>query len=109
MAETLVDRLATKAQKVIIGYRNESLEELRENFKNSYLHLKFPDTRGETELGIDLLIDECDFSALESGKTEGNLIIKGTTILDSQPILCSANVDLKSRTGTSTVEKNSDK
>lgn len=104
MFETLVEKLINTKHSVVIGYRNESDVELAESLKDHYIHIKFSNTQGETELGISIDPNLSNIDEFLDHPNQGIFHIAGRTILDSEPILCTAQIDKKTRKGTADVQ-----
>jgi hypothetical protein len=104
MLKTLVEKLISTKHSVVIGYRNESDEELAESLKDRYIHIKFPNTQGETELGISIDPNLSNIDEFLDHPDQGTLHIAGRTVLDSQPILCSVQINKKTREGIADVQ-----
>ena len=50
MINELVKRLSEGKHEVVIGHRDEPYEEIKERIEDGYIHIKFTQTRGGTEL-----------------------------------------------------------
>jgi uncharacterized protein YbdZ (MbtH family) len=94
----LVDRLSQGNHPLEIVIRPaRTLHALKECLDRNYVHVKFTETRGGTELGIRL-----DKGAKLPGDGEngtGPLHLEGTVTLDFVPVRCVADIDLQSMTG----------
>jgi Core binding factor beta subunit len=96
----LTQRLTTD-QPVIIGGLEPSLEELRQRVNEiGYVHIKFTETRGGTELGVKLDHDASDLSAADFDQGRGTLHVEGTIVLNDDPVRCIADIDLATLKGT---------
>lgn len=104
MLKSLIEKLINTHHSVVIGYRNESTEMLAENLKDHYIHIKFPDTQGETELGLSIDQELSNISEFLNDPDQGTLHIAGRTTLDYKPILCLAEIDKKTRKGKAYVQ-----
>jgi hypothetical protein len=97
----LTRRLSEGLHPVIMGGPEPSVEELRkrvEEFK--HVSVKFTGTRGGTDLGVRLDTEATDTSAADFDEGVGNLHIEGTLILNGDPVLCIADLDLATLGGT---------
>lgn len=99
MINELVKRLSEGKHEVVIGHRDEPYEEIKECIENGYIHIKFTQTRGGTELGINVDLDSINVKDLDFTKGEGLLYIEGTTNLNYNAIRLIADIDLGSRKG----------
>lgn len=100
MINELVDRLSKGEHEIVIGHRNESYSEIKERIQDGYIHIKFTQTRGETELGINVDLSKTDFDELDFDNGVGILHIEGTTNLNYNDVRCIADIDLGKRKGT---------
>ena len=98
-APPLVDRLAEGTHPIEIVIRPErTLPALKECLERNYVHVKFTQTRGGTELGIRLDRQRSKIPVdLESG--DGSIHLEGTLTLNFVPVRCIADVDLKTMNG----------
>lgn len=100
----LVERLSSGDHEVVFEGRVSDLKQLEDRIKDGFVFVKFTKTRGGTELGIDLLKDESDFSDADFSKGTGKLHVVGTCELNYNKVKCIADVDLKSRNGLGHLE-----
>lgn len=97
----LVKRLSQGVHPVEVSLRPErTLDRLRECVSRGYVHIKFTDTRGGTELGVRLNKEE---PAEIRGDT-GTVRLSGRLSLDYVPVLCVADIDLGTFRGTGRLE-----
>lgn len=99
MINELVERLSKGKHEVIIGHREESYQEIKERIENGYIHIKFTETRGGTELGIDVDLSNTKLHDAEFNKGQGLIHIEGTANLNYNQVRCVADIDLATRTG----------
>ena len=97
MINELVERLSNGKHKVIIGERNESYEEMKERINDGFFHIKFTETIGGTELGIN--VDKSKTNINEIDLETGLLHIEGTTNLNYNDVRLIADIDMKSKSG----------
>lgn len=97
MINELVQRLSEGKHEVVIGHRNEPYEEIKERIEDGYIHIKFTQTRGGTELGINVDLNSTNVKDLDFTKGEGLLHIEGTTNLNYNAVRLIADIDLVSR------------
>ena len=99
MINELVQRLSEGKHEVVIGHRDESYEEIKQRIEDGYIHIKFTQTRGGTELGINVDLNNTNLKELDFNKGEGLLHIEGTTNLNYNTVRCIADIDLATRKG----------
>ena len=75
MINKLVQRLSEGKHEVVIGHRDEPYEEIKERIEDGYIHIKFTQTRGGTELGINVDLNSTNVKDLDFTKGEGLLNI----------------------------------
>jgi uncharacterized protein YbdZ (MbtH family) len=98
--ESLVDRLCKEDHPVEVGLRPEqTLKLFKEALDRDYVHIKFTDTRGGTELGVTLDRQSCDFSRADFEGGVGAVHLEGGLTLDYVKVRCRAEIDLKTLTG----------
>jgi hypothetical protein len=95
----LVERL-TKGPHPIVAERSTSPKELREQIDRGFVLLKFPNTRGGTELGsrLDMEQTRLDGADFESGA--GSVRLVGNLTLNYDKVQLVADIDLASLKGT---------
>jgi uncharacterized protein YbdZ (MbtH family) len=104
--KSLVDRLCEGNHPVEAGLRPERTAKLfKDAIDRSYVHIKFTQTRGGTELGVRLDRDACDFSKADFEKGSGTAHIVGGLTLDYVKLRCIADIDLETLEGTGRLEK----
>jgi hypothetical protein len=104
MNSELVTRLSTGKHEVVIGHRGEQYEEIQRRIENGHIHIKFTQTRGGTDLGINVDLEKTNVQDIDFTKGEGQLHIEGTTNLDYNPVRLIADIDLSSRAGEGHLE-----
>ena len=104
MINELVQRLSEGKHEVVIGHRDEPYEEIKDRIENGYIHIKFIQTRGGTELGINVDLNSTNVKDLDFIKGEGLLHIEGTTNLNYNAVRLIADIDLASRKGEGYLE-----
>jgi uncharacterized protein YbdZ (MbtH family) len=99
--KSLVERLCEGDHPIEAGLRPEKTVKLfKEAVDRNYVHIKFTDTRGETELGVRLDHDACDFSQADFENSTGSVHIEGGLTLDYVKVRCIAEIDLGTLEGT---------
>lgn len=97
----LVQRLTTE-QPVELSLRPETdLASFRAALDRGYVHVKFTETRGGTELGFEPTVDAAG-ADLEAGT--GSVGLSGKLILDYVPVRLHATIDLATLKGTGRLE-----
>jgi uncharacterized protein YbdZ (MbtH family) len=100
----LVTRLCAKEHPVDLVLRpHSSLERLRQAIELRYVHVRFPDTQGGTELGVALTDVDTTESDLRTGT--GTMRLAGALTLDFEKLRCEATVDVTKLTGRATLRK----
>lgn len=98
--KSLVDRLCEGSHAVEASMRPEkTVRAFKEAIDRNYVHVKFTGTRGETELGIRLDQEACDFSKADFEKETGSVHVEGVLNLDYVKVRCIADIDLKTLKG----------
>jgi hypothetical protein len=101
----LVQKLAKGDHKVIFRpIRDDALGELKAAIDRNYVHVKFTETRGGTELGFPLDDDHSDLSKGDFEKGEGEVTLSGRLNLDGVPIRVHSKIDLSSMEGKGHLE-----
>ena len=96
----LVQRLAQGRHRVIAGVHPEkSVQGLRESLDRGYVHLTFPDTRGGTELGVQLDPAAGDSRPVDFENRTGTVHLEGRLTLDYVKVRCVADIDLSTLEG----------
>lgn len=99
--KSLVDRLCEGAHPVEVGLRPEKTVKLfKDAIDRNYVHVKFTNTRGGTELGVRLDRESCDFSQADFENCSGLVHVEGGLTLDYVKVRCMADIDLKTLEGT---------
>ena len=103
--DDLVAKLISCKQEIVLETSTENLLELEERLKNTkFVFVTFSQTRGGTELGINLddsltLLDGADFK-----QGIGNIRIVGTCELNYHKVKCIGDIDLATRKGNGHLE-----
>lgn len=104
--KSLVDRLCVGSHPVEASLRPERTVKLfKEAIDRNYVHIKFTDTRGGTELGIRIDHEACDFKKADFENCAGTAHIEGALILDYVKVRCVADIDLDTLEGKGRLEK----
>jgi uncharacterized protein YbdZ (MbtH family) len=98
--KSLVDKLSEGSHPVEAGLRPERTVKLfKEAIDRNYVHIKFTNTKGGTELGVRLDRDGCDFNNADFENGVGTVHIEGGLTLDYVKVRCIADIDLTSLQG----------
>ncbi len=101
----LVKRLSESDQPVEAGLRPEkTVKALKESIDRGYVHIKFTETRGGTELGVRLDRDATDLSDADFEHQAGAVRLVGGLTLNYVKVRCTAEIDLKTLTGKGRLE-----
>lgn len=101
--DDLVERLS-KEQEVIAGANTKTVEELKEQIDRGYVHVKFTQTRGGTDLGVRLEREKCDVASADFGAKKGRVKVVGTLGLNYVKVRCHATLDLETLRGRGRLE-----
>ena len=96
----LVQRLATGEHPITSGGPDPSVQRLKEAIDRKYVHIKFTQTKGGTDLGVRLDEEACSFDQADFENSTGKIHVEGTLTLDYVPVRCVADLDLDSLDGT---------
>jgi uncharacterized protein YbdZ (MbtH family) len=103
--ETLVERLSRGDHPVTLNLRPErTLAAFKERLDLGYIHVKFTDTRGGTELGLPIEKDALDLSSADLERGSGTVRLSGRLTLDYVNIRCVANIDVATLEGRGHLE-----
>jgi uncharacterized protein YbdZ (MbtH family) len=92
---TLVERLSTGRHPVEISLRpTKDVARFKECLERGYVHVKFTDTQGGTELGVRLDAQHTDLSRADFVNATGTATLAGNLTLDFVAVHCHATVTL---------------
>ena len=98
--DDLVDRLTQGRHRVVVGGPEPSAAELgRRLGELGYAFVKFPDTRGGTDLGVRVDPAATDTSGANFGDGSGQVHIEGTLTIDYVPARLVADIDIATLSG----------
>lgn len=98
--DDLVARLSAGDHLVEASLRPEkTVKALKECIDRGYVHIKFTETKGGTELGVKLDGKASDLSKADFDKETGNVHLAGNLILNYVKVQCVADIDLKTLEG----------
>lgn len=99
--DDLVRRLSEGDQPVEAGLRpSRTARVLKDCIDRGYVHIKFTQTRGGTELGVRLDPESSDTSEADFENQAGRVHLEGTLTLNHVRVRCVADIDLRSLAGT---------
>jgi uncharacterized protein YbdZ (MbtH family) len=99
--DDLVKRLSEGAHPVVASLRPEkTIKAFKERIDLGYVHLRFVDTRGGTELGVRLDSAALDLSSADFENQTGFVHLEGGLTLNYQKVRCIADIDLQTLAGT---------
>lgn len=98
--KALVDRLCDGDHSVEVGLRAEKNASLfKKAIDSGYVHIKFTETRGGTEIGMRMNQDASDLGAANFDDGKGSAHVEGTLVLDYVKVRCIADIDLSTLKG----------
>jgi uncharacterized protein YbdZ (MbtH family) len=98
--KSLVDRLAEGDHPVEMGLKPEkNVKAFKEAIDRDFVHVRFTQTRGGTELGIRLDRNRSNFSQADFGSGQGTAHLEGDVTLDYVKVKCIADVELSTLEG----------
>lgn len=101
----LVSKLTTGRHPIEAVVRpDKTLEGFRAALERGYVHVKFTDTLGGTELGIRLDPSRTNLSGADFDAGCGELTVSGSLTLDYVPVTCVALIRLPQLTGEGWLE-----
>lgn len=101
----LIRHLSTGSHPIEVGLRPEkTAAALRDGINRGYVHIRFPETQGGTELGVRLDRDACDLNGADFANGTGTARLAGTLTLDFVKVRCVADVDLPTLAGRGHLE-----
>ena len=99
--DELVTRLAKGDHAVEVGLRPEkTAEAFKAAIDRGYVHIKFTETKGGTELGVRLDTQASDWTQANFSQATGSVHVEGTLTLNYVKVRCVADINLKTLTGT---------
>jgi hypothetical protein len=99
MINELVERLSKGKHEVVIGHRDEPYDEIKQRIEDGFIHIKFTQTKGGTELGINVDLNNTNVKELDFEQKKGLLHIEGTTNLNYNEVRCIADINLATKKG----------
>lgn len=101
----LVRRLCENHNPVEVIIRPErTAAALKKALERGYVHVRFSETKGGTEIGVRVDSDLTDLTGANFEGPEGVIKLVGTLVLDYVPVRCTARIDLKTLMGDGQLE-----
>jgi len=100
----LVQKLSEGDHPIVASRADYSAEQLKESIDRGYVHIKFTDTRGGTELGIRLDESTTDLSKADFEQAVGSVHLEGNLTLNYVKVRCIADVNLATLDGKGHLE-----
>jgi uncharacterized protein YbdZ (MbtH family) len=98
--KSLVEKLCKGRHRVEASLRPEkTAKALKDRIDMGYVHIKFTETKGGTELGVRLDRDTLDLSQADFESQAGAVHLEGELTLDYVKVRCIADLDLKTLAG----------
>jgi uncharacterized protein YbdZ (MbtH family) len=98
--KSLVEKLCEGDHRVEAGLRpDKTAKALKDRIDLGYVHIKFTETRGGTELGVRLDREVTDLSRADFESQSGEVHLEGELTLDYVKVRCIADIDLKTLAG----------
>jgi len=95
----LVDRLCEGSHPVEVGLRQREAKLFKEAIDGNYVHIRFTQTKGGTELGFPLDRNTSDLSTADFENGKGTVHVEGDLTLDYVRVKCVADIDLSTLSG----------
>jgi len=96
----LVQKLAKGDHRVIFRkIQDDGVQELKECIDRDYVHIKFTETKGGTELGFPLDRERSDLSGADWDGKSGKIHLEGGLTLDYVKVRLVADLDLSNLEG----------
>lgn len=101
----LVQRLSTGQHPVEVSLRPlRTVQAFKECLDRQYVHVKFTNTRGGTELGVRLDPSRTTVDTANFAQETGRLTLAGELTLDYVRVRCTATIELPSLSGMGWLE-----
>jgi len=96
MINDLVKKLSTGNHEIELNHRGDNYEQIKERINSGYILVKFINTLGGTEIGIN--IDKNNINFNEHNDDE-KMLIEGTSNLNYNKVKCIITIDKKTLKG----------
>ena len=97
--KSLVDQLCEGDHLVEVARSERTVQRFKDAVDRNYVHIKFTQTRGGTELGVRLDENRSDFSVADFVNGKGTAKIEGSLTLNYEKVKCVAAIDLSTLEG----------
>jgi hypothetical protein len=98
-------RLSQGTHPIEVSLRPEkTIKALKACLDRGYVHIRFTDTRGGTELGVPVDTARSDLTQADFEQETGSLRLVGQLTLDYVPVRCIAEIDVRSLAGQGHLE-----
>jgi hypothetical protein len=98
--DELVERLSQGRHRVELSLRPEkTMEVLKGCLDRGYVHIRFTETKGGTELGVRLDKAASEWHETDLSAQQGKIKLVGDLNLNYVPVRCLAEIDLSNLTG----------
>ena len=98
--DDLLIRLSAPDNPIEVSLRPEkSAQALKQRIEQGYVHLKFTETRGGTELGVKLDRDSLELGGANFDNQTGKVHLEGGLTLNYVKVRCIADINLETLTG----------
>ncbi|MFB9928488.1 hypothetical protein ACFORO_29390 [Amycolatopsis halotolerans] len=99
--DELVQRLSEGTHPVAVGGPVATLAELHRRVDElGFVFVKFTGTTGGTDLGVRLDRERCALDGADFAQGSGCVHLEGSLVLNDEPVLCVADIDLATLSGT---------
>ena len=96
--DDLVSRLSAREQAVqLVLLPEKNVQTLKSDIERGYVHVKFTETKGGTELGIKLDEEACCFNDVDT--PDGHIHLEGNLTLNYEQVRCTADIHTQSMEG----------
>jgi hypothetical protein len=100
----LVQRLTEEQDVEVSLWPEPTLQALRATLDRGYIHMRFPQTRGGTELGISIDRERSDLGGVDLEHEKGSIEIIGQLVLDYTKVRFHGTIDVATLKGTGHLE-----
>src|SRR5688500_18308085 len=101
----LVERLCEGEHPVEASLRpDKSVQRLKQSIDRGYVHIKFTDTQGGTELGVRLDPERSDLTRADFERRTGSVRLVGALTLNYVNVRCVADIELSTLSGRGHLE-----
>jgi hypothetical protein len=101
----LVQRLSQGDHPVEASLRPEkTVAALKESIDREYVHIKFTNTQGGTDLGVRLDREASNFNTADFEQQKGKVHLVGNLTLNYVKVRCVADIDLETLAGVGHLE-----